>query len=407
MRVTTANTWLGTSILPGLPYNPALGVESTTAGAKNANTHHGASTSCSSQSPHQHQGRDEFGGDGGGAAATGVLEGSVGGDSTTVGSGESTAFAGTGGGTGGTGGAVGLLPMATIGNNKTTTSGAFRRGLLAAEAVAKDAAATAAAGLAQNWAGSRLTKSCVGGDDRSKRERGRNKAARGDCSAVHTLGGLVSTSTQVPGAAAGAVTLSRGGDGDSQGEGLGKDPEKLEATCVGAGECPRQDLAALKTAVEMPTAVAAARTDGARVAAAFHRRRNHKKYILKTLSSSRDFHICVSAKGGVTKGTSGTTTTATTATPATTATTVGVITEDALAAVEALTPVMAEQSGGLIRTVGRAKRGPCMLTLASSQTERRVKNHSTTKSGNGKKRMWKAEANGGLLGPGETKVLVC
>ena len=53
---------------------------------------------------------------------------------------------------------------------------------------------------------------------------------------------------------------------------------------------------------------------------------------------------------------------------------------------------------GLIRKVGRAKRGPCMLTLTSP---------SKAVDQARPKKTWKPEASGGLLGPGESRILIC
>lgn len=86
----------------------------------------------------------------------------------------------------------------------------------------------------------------------------------------------------------------------------------------------------------------------------------------------------------------------------TTDTTVGVMTKEGLAAAQsaiAAAEVVKRKRmrEGLIKIVGRPKRGPCILTLrASAQTE-------TARS----KSTWQLEATGGLLGPGESKILVC
>lgn len=58
-------------------------------------------------------------------------------------------------------------------------------------------------------------------------------------------------------------------------------------------------------------------------------------------------------------------------------------------------------NGGLIRTVGRARKGPCMLTLSLPGDERG--NEGAQCVG----RVWKAEVNGGLMCPPRSKVLVC
>ena len=118
----------------------------------------------------------------------------------------------------------------------------------------------------------------------------------------------------------------------------------------------------------------------------------------------------------------------------TSATTVAAMTEEGLMAAElsmaAAAAAAAERDHGLIRTVGRPKRGPCMFTPAtatSDETGRRAtstsvrltwKKGSSGSGGSGgnsgaktfgpyPRPLWEAEATGGLLGPGETKVLVC
>lgn len=71
--------------------------------------------------------------------------------------------------------------------------------------------------------------------------------------------------------------------------------------------------------------------------------------------------------------------------------------------------------GGLfLRTIGRPKRGPCMLTISSSRhsdddNEKIRATHSTINGNKSRKKraMWEAEASGGLVGPGEIRVLVC
>lgn len=67
---------------------------------------------------------------------------------------------------------------------------------------------------------------------------------------------------------------------------------------------------------------------------------------------------------------------------------------------------------GLIRTIGRAKRGPCMLTLSSSLQhggDHKIRNWYNRKEQPLRRKavVWETEANGGLLGSGEIKVLVC
>lgn len=93
----------------------------------------------------------------------------------------------------------------------------------------------------------------------------------------------------------------------------------------------------------------------------------------------------------------------------TTNTTVGVMTKERLAAAQSAIAAaeMAKSKRmreGLIKIVGRPKRGPCMLTLtASAQTETAAVNSDRARS----KSTWQPEATGGLLGPGESKILVC
>lgn len=101
------------------------------------------------------------------------------------------------------------------------------------------------------------------------------------------------------------------------------------------------------------------------------------------------------------------------------------VTEEGLAAAElsmtaAAVVAQSARERGLIRTVGRPKRGPCMFIRAASgeigrragSTRTELPGYSGSGRGRGEKGfsprpMWEAEATGGLLGPGETKVLVC
>lgn len=93
----------------------------------------------------------------------------------------------------------------------------------------------------------------------------------------------------------------------------------------------------------------------------------------------------------------------------TTNTTVGAITKEGLAASQSAIAAAEvakskQRREGLIKIVGRPKRGPCMLTLtASVQTETAAVNSNRARS----KSTWQPEVTGGLVGPGERKILVC
>lgn len=409
-----ANTWLGTSIRPGVPYNLSLAVDTAAPISTNtaATAINPSGTSCLSQpSPPSHPVTD--------SSETSVV------DTDTIDSGESMARVMATGGSAASG--VGTSPLAAVGK----AAGIPRR-VPAAEAAAAAAAATAAAGLARNWAGSRRD-SCGGveGDGRVRREVRREPPHLSSSGLNRPVG--AEFVREAGAGAAGAVgtglipsSCSGGPGGSSTSNAVAaattgrKDGEETGDMIVGAGECPRRDVAlsSMLAPVAETTLAAtspAGATIGMRIAASLHQARSQPR---KSTTSRKNSNSTApkTSSGQADGGAKGKRCIADTITQESLAVAEASMTAAAAAAVEEATM---GGSGGLIRTVGRAKRGPCMLTLAlssspHSQTKRRAKKEgagSTTKghgrSSSSMARVWETEENGGLLGPGETKVLVC
>lgn len=407
-----ANTWLGTSIRPGIPYNLSLAIDTAAPTSTNtaATAINPSGTSCLSQpSPPSHPVTD--------ASETSVV------DTDTIDSGESmTRIVAT---DGSAASGVGTSPLAAVGK----AAGIPRR-VPAAEAAAAAAAATAAAGLARNWAGSRRDSSGgVDGEGWVRREV-RREPHHSSSTGLNRPVGAEFVREAGAGAAGAAGTglipssCTGGSEGASKNNAVAaattgrKDGEEAGDMIVGAGECPRRDIASSSTLAPVAETTLAATspagaTIGMRIAASLHQARSQPR---KSTTSRRNSNS-TATKNSSSQGDGGAKGKRCIA---------DTITKESLAAAEAsMTAAEAVQgaamagSGGLIRTVGRAKRGPCMLTLSlssppHSQTKRRAKKGgagSTTK-GHGRNnsstaRVWEAEKTGGLLGPGETRVLVC
>lgn len=426
----TANTWLGTSIRPGLPYNPSLGNENTAAtsttlpGSTHHQQHHShrSSNPFSSTSPHPQPVQDE--------------------SATAIDASETPASGGRG--NGGIDGARGCssegtdataLSLAGVGMRVAAMPKLVRppRAVPAAEAAALAAAAAAAAGLARGWAGP-----CADGC--------------GGASFGGGGGGIIHRAEGDGGGGRGHDHDGGKGDGGGRGgtRGFGADREKeLRAVFsdfrTNSEDVPGRHSAALPKGTEagestvLPNATTPdpqtnpAVTDGGRIAAAElsrhdesndqRRWRQHKhpqkpKHYKLSASLGRSISSFLPTTGGGTVNArrrySGRSSLS--VPPATLA----AMTEEGLAAAElsmsaAVAAAAAERDHGLIRTIGRAKRGPCMWTLSASreidgwtksEKGERLRRSGNTKD-NGRGPLWEAETAGGLLGPGETRVLVC
>ncbi|CAM9877965.1 unnamed protein product [Ectocarpus sp. 4 AP-2014] len=396
-----ANTWLGTSIRPGLPYNPSLGAENTAAGAATTphSPRHRQSNSFSLLSPHPSTMWDETT-----TAGDSIETATSVGDSNAA-DGDDGAGGRTRGGvaSGSEGGALAPLSLAAVGTRLVSSQKhtLARRVLPAAEAAELAAAATAAAGLARNWAGRQADAHAARG--------GRGPEGAG----ADRQDGLRSDSTDVK--ANGMMT-----------QGVDDMPEPSSTAA--------ELFEALSTDDGLPT-------HGRRVAASSYRRQgwrheeyqSKKKRSVSSMTKIRAGDVAQTAGGGVATRNTSAIGGGGPASHAPRQTGDGVVmTEAGLAAAEmaaeemekAATAAAAEKS--LIRTVGRAKRGPCMLTLTPSSSyeigqqaartgtttgeplqEQTLRGDSTFGSCRGPLFFWEVEPAGGLLGSGETKVLRC
>ncbi|CBN75222.1 hypothetical protein Esi_0072_0090 [Ectocarpus siliculosus] len=302
------------------------------------------------------------------------------------------------------GGALAPLSLAAVGTRLVSSQKRTlaRRVLPAAAAAELAAAATAAAGLARNWAGRQADAHAA----RGGRGPGGAEADRQD--------GLRSDSTDVR--ANGMMT-----------QGVDDMPEPSSTVA--------ELFEALSTDAGPPT-------HGRRVAASSYRRQGwrHEEYQSKkkrSVSSVNEIgagDVAQTAGGGLATRNTSAFGGGGPASHAPRQTADGVaMTEAGLAAAEmaaaeiekAATAAAAEKS--LIRTVGRAKRGPCMLTLTPSSSyeigQQAARAGTTCRTGEvlqeqtlrgdsfgscrGPLVFWEVEPAGGLLGSGETKVLRC
>ncbi|CAM9870244.1 unnamed protein product, partial [Ectocarpus sp. 8 AP-2014] len=395
-----ANTWLGTSIRPGLPYNPSLGAENTAAGAATTphSPRHRQSNSFSLLSPHPSTMWDETT-TAGDSIKTAT---SVGGSNAA--DGDDGAGGRTRGGvaSGSEGGALAPLSLAAVGTRLVSSQKRTlaRRVLPAAEAAELAAAATAAAGLARNWAGRQADAHAArGGRGPGGAEADRQDGPRSDSTDVRANGMMTQGVEDMP---------------------------KLSSTAAELFE-------ALSTDTGPPK-------HGRHVAASSYCRQGwrHEEYQSKKKRSVSSVNkigagdVAQTAGGGLaTRNTSaigggGPASHAPRQTADGVAMTEAGLAAAAMAAAEiekAATAAAADKS--LIRTVGRAKRGPCMLTLTPSSSyeigQQAARTGTTTGellqeqtlrgdsfgSCRGPLFFWEVEPAGGLLGSGETKVLRC
>lgn len=397
----TANTWLGTSIRPGLPYNPSLGAENTAAGA--ATIPHSPrprqSNSFSLLSLHPLTMWDET------TTAGDSIETATSVGGSNAADGDDGAGGRTRGGvaSGSEGGSLAPLSLAAVGTRLGSSSKrTLARGVLpAAEAAALAAAATAAAGLARNWAGRQADAHAA----RGGRGPGRAGADRQD--------GLKSDSTDVRGHG----VMAQGVDVPEPSSTAG---ELFKALSADAGPP----------------------THGRRVTATSYRRQGwrHEEYHSKKKRSVSSVNkigagdVEQTVGGGIATRKNSAIGGGGPASHAPRHAADGVaMTEAGPAAAEmgaakiekTATAASAEKS--LIRTVGRAKRGPCMLTLTPSSSYEICQQAARTGTVTGKPLQeqtlrgesfgsctnrgpllfWEVEPAGGLLGSGETKVLRC
>eukprot|EP00903_Cladosiphon_okamuranus_P017394 g16022.t1 len=450
-----ANTWLGTSIRPGLPYNPSLKADDTGAARhhrdrhRDHHHHHRPSSSFSPLSP-PHVSREEDGGTGtavGDASETPTSDrnsASVSGAGSRRRSNDSPELA--------------PLALAAVGKRVRSTP---TPGWVLSLPPSGATAAIAAAGLARSWAGRG-----AGGGDSGAGSGETICGAEGD-------GGGVAGGGGGGGGGGGAIEGTRGGIVGGGGRRLrlsGSDREEeprpiRKSASVSKEKGSGRDTATLlrqpAESIAFSAAVAAGKSlavsEDRRVAAALHlahthhqqQRRRHKprrnrfKAKHQPSTSAASAASAMAARGvsfnpfggsGSAPSTGGNATgkTATSASSSS-ATVVVAMTEEGLAAAElsraaAAKATAAERERGLIQTVGRPKRGPCMFTPAisdaadgwASSTRTTLllgkgggsggggNSSSSTKGlGPAPRPLWEAEAAGGLLGPGETKVLVC
>ncbi|CAN0060568.1 unnamed protein product [Ectocarpus fasciculatus] len=390
-----ANTWLGTSIRPGLPYNPSLGAENAAAGAATTphSPRHRPSNSFSLLSPHPSTIWDET------TAAGDSIDTvtSVGGSNAT--DGDDGAGGRTRGGvaSGSEGGALAPLSLAAVGTRlgSSPKRKLARRVLPAAEAAALAAAATAAAGLARNWAGRRAdTHAARGGRGPGGARADRQDGLRSDPTDVRANGVMTQGVGDMPEPSSAAGEFFKALSADSG-------PPLADNRCVAATSCHRQGWR-------------------------HEEYQSMKKQPVSFVNKIGGGDVAQTAGGGIATrnipaiGGGGPASHA----PHQTADGLA-MTEAGLAAAEMaaaeiekeMAAAAAEKS--LIQTVGRARRGPCMLTLTPSSSCQRAARTGTTTgeplqeqtlrdgSCRGPLLFWEVEAAGGLLGSGETKVLRC
>ncbi|CAB1116152.1 unnamed protein product [Ectocarpus sp. CCAP 1310/34] len=300
------------------------------------------------------------------------------------------------------GGALAPLSLAAVGTRLVSSQKRTlaRRVLPAAEAAELAAAATAAAGLARNWAGRQADAHAPRG--------GRGPGGAG----VDRQDGLRSDSTDVK-----ANSMMTQGVDDMP-EPSSTAAEMFEALSTDAGPPTHARC----------VAASSYRRQGWR----YEEYQSKKKPSVSSVNKIGAGGIAQTAGGGVATRNTSTIGGGGPASHAPRQTADGVaMTEAGLAAAEmaaaeiekAGTAALAEKS--LIRTVGRAKRGPCMLTLTPSSSyeigQQATRTGTTTReqlqeqtlrgdslvSCRGPLFFWEVEPAGGLLGSGETKVLRC
>lgn len=392
-----ANTWLGTSIRPGLPYNPSLGADNTAAGAATTphSPRHRPSNSFSLVSPHPSTIWDET------TTAGDSIDTvtSVGGSNAT--DGDDGAGGRTRGGvaSGSEGGALAPLSLAAVGTRlgSSPKRKLARRVLPAAEAAALAAAATAAAGLARNWAGRRAdTHAARGGRGPGGAGVDRHDGLRSDSTDVRANGVMTQGVADMPEPSSAAGEFSKALSADSG--------PSTDNKCVAATSCRRQGWQREEY-------------------------QSKKKQPVSSVNKIGGGDVAQTAGGGIATRNNSAIGGGGPASHAPRQTADGVaMTEAGLAAAEVaaaeiekeMAAAAAEKS--LIRTVGRAKRGPCMLTLTPSSSydigQRAARTgtitgeplqEQTLRGGScrGPLLFWEVEAAGGLLGSGETKVLRC
>lgn len=384
-------------------------------------------------------------------------------ESSVVDFGETTAFAGTMDGDRGILGPVGYHStgdgyFATAEGRHFAT--AINRSLRpnsnlpAAEAVVASAAAIAAVGLARDWPGSRRDKrrsgrgglSSDGGSNRVAHYCGRVENVGGEIfqsgSVGHNpLGGL--TSTPLPRrrrpATENNATTAVSCDGvcgdniSSGGEMVRIRPprqDKLETGVVSARDGLRpRGLSGLPETAAGKIPATATRIDGVQEVPTIHpahtKQGYRQKKFLKLASTGRkreDKSVLstASSRGSAKRPKAGTA-----SAPVRGLTAKELITAGNPMAAKAVVRGAATDSNnpGLIRTIGKAKKGPCMLTLTPlplsphpeeipvQKCGKNTRNHSSNswrrRGSRSKMMVWEPEAHGGLLGPGEIKILVC
>lgn len=454
-RLYTANTWLGTSIRPGLRYNPSLAQDDppTTAAAtasatsgKSTTTTNPQSSSSSPLSSSQAQSRD---GDvvGKDKCTPTTADSSAGKTaSTAAGVGDGEFYASIAKETIASGGtpAPSSPTVAGAGGNKRLPPAAIgvvmggmraRRGILpAAQAAKAGDVAAAIVGLAQDWAGCRRGGEEVV-DDRERVMSGDSQGARNaiNCSSfVNTRFASRGRTTEMHDVVSSERSQERG-------------KEEMEPSRRGISAHSQSESCKSRSSIRGPgrpvatTATAAEHSDPSLASTSIRADPQRQGQIAaggRNPSISVDDTFVVQHSYATGTGASGTR--------------IGIAAGEAAgegqstcfpthlasdhsassAAAAALSEVGITRDrssrtpngrahggvgGGLfIRTIGRAKRGPCMLTLSSSRhiddVSDKIDIKHSTKKGNKLRRkgsMWESEANGGLLGPGEIKILVC
>ena len=288
-------------------------------------------------------------------------------------------------------------------------------------------AAIAAAGLARSWAGRGVdgdSGAGGGGNWFGAEEDGGGAGGGGDTEG--TRGG-------------------KGGGGRVGKKGSRADREKeRRSVCVGAREskdkgseqdatttAPWQPAESVAFSAAVAAGKSVAVTDDRRVAAALQLAHTHQQQRRRNRHSRNRFKQRRQPSTGSAIGARGLSFTLGGKGPAAASAVVAAMTEEGLAAAEvsmeaAAAAAAAERQHGLIRTVGRSKRGPCMFTPATSDgIGGRASSTRTALLGtnggsgggsgvssakgfaHGPRALWEVEATGGLVGPGETKVLVC
>lgn len=299
-------------------------------------------------------------------------------------------------------GALAPLSLAAVGTKlgSSPKRKLARRVLRAAEAAALAAAATAAAGLARNWAGRRADTHAV----RCGRGPGgagadRQDGPRSDSIDVRANGVVTQGVDDMPEPSSAAGELFKALSADSG--------PPMDGRCIAATSYRRQGWRHEEYQSKKKRSVSSVKKIGAGDVAQTAGGGITTRNILAIGGGGPGSHAPRQAADGV------------------------AMTEAGLSAVETAvaeiekTVAAAAAGKSLIRTVGRAKRGPCMLTLTPSSSykvgQQAARTGTTTGeplqeqtprgepfgSCRGPLLFWEVEAAGGLLGSGETKVLRC